>query len=81
MLLSDVLSLVFIVKCYSKSLLLRIKIKVVEKKHEYSYHGQIDGPAQFFVPSILFTFGRMGQGTIWPKFISSHKFHWTASKN
>ena len=35
----------------------------------------------FLFPSILFTFGRMRQGTIWPKFIFFNKFHWTASKN
>ena len=34
----------------------------MEKKQEYSYHRQIDGPAQFSIPPILLTFGRMRQG-------------------
>ena len=32
------------------------------KKQEYSYHRQIDGSAQFSIPPILLTFGRMRQG-------------------
>ena len=34
----------------------------------------MDGPAQFFIPSILFTFDRMRQGTICPKFIFTKNF-------